>query len=82
MYQKITESIEVAGVYQKSHFFPRKFRWKNQEYVISEITLKSDIKDGGVKKRLYSVLVNRELYRLTFNRDDESWTLEEIWIDE
>lgn len=82
MYQTIDEPIDVAGVYAKSTFTPRKFRWKNKEYLIQEITLKSDTKDGGVRKRLYSVLVGRELYRLTFNRENESWRLEEIWINE
>lgn len=82
MYQTIEEPIEVAGVYTKSTFIPKKFRWKQREYLIKEITLKSDTKDGGVRKRLYSVLVGKELYRLTFNREDETWMLEEVWIDE
>ncbi|MEO8581036.1 MAG: DUF6504 family protein [Patescibacteria group bacterium] len=82
MYQTIDEPIEVAGVYTKSTFIPKKFRWKNREYLIQQVTLKSDTKDGGVRKRLYSVLVGKELYRLTFNRESESWTLEEIWLDE
>lgn len=82
MYQTINEPIEVAGVYTRSTFLPKKFRWKNREYLIQEITLKSDAKDGGVRTRLYSVLVAKELYRLKFNRENESWILEEIWINE
>lgn len=82
MYQTISESIDVVGVYTKNTFTPKKFRWKSKEYWINQITLKSDTKDGGIKKRLYSVLVGQDLYRLSFNRENESWTLEEIWIDE
>jgi hypothetical protein len=81
MYQTISEPIEVAGIYTKSTFIPKKFRWKNRVYPIQEITLQSDTRDGGVKKRLYSVVVGKELYRLTFNRDAESWLLEEVWIE-
>jgi hypothetical protein len=82
MYQYIAEPIEVAGVFAKSTFTPKKFLWKKREYLISQITLKSDTKDGGVRKRLYSVVVGRELYRLTYNRDLENWLLEEVWIDQ
>lgn len=77
----INESIDVAGVYLKSTFIPKKFRWKSREFVITQITMRSDTKDGGIKKRLYSVMVGRELYRLTFNRDMETWQLEEVWIE-
>ena len=48
MYQTISEPIEVAGVYTRSTFIPKKFRWKDRIYPIQEITLKSDTKDGGV----------------------------------
>ena len=82
MYQLISEPIDVAGVFTKSTFIPKKFRWNNREYLIEQITLKSDTRDGGVKKRLYSVMVGKELYRLTFNREMETWMLEEVWIDQ
>lgn len=81
MYQTIAEPIAVAGVYQHFRFIPKKFKWGSREYLIDQITLISDIKDGGVKKRLYSVLSGLNLYRLEFNRETEQWLLQEIWCE-
>jgi hypothetical protein len=81
VFQTIGEPIVVAGVYQSFHFIPKKFKWGSREYLIDEITLISNIKDGGVKKRLYSVLSGPNLYRLEFNRETEQWLLQEIWCE-
>jgi hypothetical protein len=81
MYQTIHEQITVAGVYKSHTFTPRKFLWRKKPYLITEITLKADTKDGGVIKRLYSVVVKGNVYRLEFNRDNENWWLEEVWCE-
>jgi len=81
MFQRIGEKIAVVGVYNHGTFTPKRFKWHTREYPIEEITLASDIKDGGVRKRLYSTLSKGNLYRLCFNRDDEGWTLEEVWAE-
>jgi len=81
VYQTIAETIAVAGVYQHFRFIPRKFKWGSREYLIDQVTLVSDIKDSGVKKRLYSVLSGPNLYRLEFNRETEGWRLQEVWCD-
>lgn len=71
----------VAGVYDKCAFFPKKFKWTHQEYPIDRITLIANVKDGSIKKRLYTVMSGPNLYRLEFNRETEKWTLEAIWFD-
>lgn len=81
MFQIIGEKIIVAGVYKNAIFLPKKFSWRDKTYLIEQITLISQIRDGQVKKRLYSVLSQKTLYRLLFNRDTEIWTLEEIWVE-
>lgn len=81
MFQTITEKIEVAGVYQKAMFTPKRFLWRHKIYTIQQVTLISDLRDGQVRKRLYSVLALGTLYRLMFNRETEHWTLEEIWYE-
>lgn len=81
MYQKIGEEIKVAGVYKGHTFKPFQLMWRNQQLKISAITLTSDVKDGMVRKRFYSVLIGKEIYRLLFNRETETWTLDEIWLD-
>lgn len=81
MFQRIDEKIVVAGVYRQSAFFPKKFSWKNRVYPVHQITLVSDLRDGQVRERLYSVLSGTTLYRLLFNRETEIWKLEEIWCE-
>jgi len=81
MYQSIHDHISVVGIYQMGKFIPKKFKWRNKVLKIAEVTLSSDVKDGGVRKRLYSVMAENNLYRLTFNRDQEVWTLDEVWYE-
>jgi hypothetical protein len=81
MYQTIAESVSVAGVYHQGSFVPKKFKWRHRTLSIDEITLVSDVTDGGVKKRLYGVVVANEVYRLEFDRDNENWLLAEIWVE-
>lgn len=79
MFQTIGEKVAVIGVYQNSRFVPKKFLWRNSIIRVEMITLISDIRDGMVRKRIYSVLSQQTLYRLLFNRETEIWTLEETW---
>lgn len=81
MYQTIDEAVNVAGAYKNSRFQPVKFQWRSQIYPIQEITLISDVKDGGVRKRYYSVVAGGTVYRLCFNRETEQWLLEEVWYE-
>lgn len=81
MYQKIHEEIKVAGVYKNHTFLPFKLLWQNRQLKIDEVTLVSDVKDGMVKKRFYSVTVGKDVLRILFNRETETWTIDEIWVD-
>ncbi len=81
MYQPIKQKIAVAGVYESAYFSPRKFKYRSREYVVQKITVTADVKDGGVRKRFYSVVANDNIFRLCFDREREIWTLEEAWID-
>lgn len=81
MFQRIGEKIIVAGTYKQAAFYPRKFLWNKQTFLVSEITVVTDIRDGMTKKRMYSLLCGKNLYRVVFNRDTETWVLEEIWME-
>jgi hypothetical protein len=82
MYAPIQEPIAMVGSYLPSRSFqPKKFQWREKEFRIEQVTWKSDLKDGSIKKRLYSVMANGNLFRLEFNRENESWTLCEIWVE-
>ncbi|MEP7167689.1 MAG: hypothetical protein ABI758_06980 [Candidatus Woesebacteria bacterium] len=81
MFQRIDEKVEVAGVYKAATFVPKKIKWGKKVLLIEKVTLISDIRDGAIRKRMYSLLCGGELYRVVFNRDTEIWILEEIWTE-
>ena len=81
MYQTIHEAIAVAGVYKKAIFTPHKFLWQKKIYPIDELTFVTDIRDGKTKKRRFSLVSGGNSYHLLFDRDRETWMLEEIWCD-
>ena len=73
--------MAVAGVFRTGRFTPRKFQWGSRVLQVDEVTLVSDLKDGGVRQRRYGVVSGGNLYRLLFNRENEQWILEEIWVE-
>ncbi len=81
MYQTISETIKVQGTFQNSHFIPQNFTWNNQDFSIDKITSIHNLKDGGVKKRRYSVTSNANLYLIEYNRDQETWELIQVWFE-
>lgn len=81
MYQTISETITVAGVYHQAKFKPVWFEWQNRRYWVKEITLVSKICSGGVTSYLYSLLANDDVFRLQFNQKDQQWLLREVWVD-
>ncbi|PIR62113.1 MAG: hypothetical protein COU66_00155 [Candidatus Pacebacteria bacterium CG10_big_fil_rev_8_21_14_0_10_44_11] len=81
MYEPIHETISVVGLYKNAQFVPRKFLWRQREYLISDINLIANIRDGAVYKRQYAVTAPGGAYRLVFDRAEETWSLEEIWCD-
>lgn len=81
MYQTIDEVIVVAGVYKPGGFYPVKFQWRQRTYQIEKTTFITELKDGGVRQRMYSVLVKGTLYRLKFDRAAEQWWLQEVWCE-
>lgn len=81
MYQTIHEKVAVAGVYDQGKFWPKKLRWGNQNFPVEQVTFVADTKDGGARWRQYSLVAAGNLYRLAFQRDEETWWLEEVWLE-
>lgn len=81
-YQEINEPIMAAGVYHHGKFHLKRFQWRNKIYNVAKITLTSDVTDGTIKYRWISVLTtDHGVYRLRFNREDETWLLSEVWVE-
>ena len=89
MYQIISETIAVAGVYKGGQFQPKKFQWRERSFFISQITSVHSWQDGTVPKRRFAVMAGgslgknlSQLYLLEFDRMREIWQLAQIWLDE
>lgn len=48
---------------------------------IDDITLVSDFKEGGVKHKIYSVVVAGDVYRLVYDLRNQDWFVEAVWED-
>ncbi|HEX7017863.1 MAG TPA: hypothetical protein VF209_03070 [Patescibacteria group bacterium] len=80
MFTKLHDRIQVIGIFTFKGFIPKKFQWKDKVYLINQVTLVSDVKDGGLRQRWYSVEVRGNVYRLLYNRDHDEWWLEEVYV--
>ncbi len=81
MYQTIDETVEVLGSYLKAGFKPLRFKWRSRVYPVEQVTLVTETKNAGVRGRIYSVVSKSNVYRLYFNRDLETWSLQEVWCE-
>ncbi len=81
MYQTIHERVRVAGIFDQADFKPIWFVWRRRKFNVEKITLVSDLKDGAIKKKMYSVLADGNLYRLDHCPAEQTWVLEQTWID-
>ena len=81
MFTRIHTKVTVAGWFKNNTFIPQKFIWSAQPHAIKQVTLVSEVKDGGVHHRVYSVMVDSAVFRLDYNRSTEEWWLEEVWCD-
>lgn len=81
MYQTIGEEILIIGIYQKGRFTPKKIQWRKNTLVINQICSVHDFKDGAVRKRRFSVMSGTTLYLIEFDRDRETWLLEQVWVE-
>ncbi len=81
MYQTIHEPIIVAGVFKQASFRPVWFEWQQQRFPVEEITLTSELQHGSVRKIMYSVLADGDLYRLDYCPSNHHWQLAAIWVE-
>ncbi len=79
MYQRMHETIRVAGVFAASNFRPVWFDWQGRKMDIDDITLITDFKQGGIRHKIYSVVVTGDVYRLVYDLKNQDWFVEAVW---
>lgn len=81
MFTSLNEPVSVVAVYSNNTVQPRKLLWRGREYQVEKITLTSDIREGVIQRRVYSIQLEKNIYRLEFNRTTESWKLLEVYCE-
>ena len=81
MYQTISEKIDVLGIFRNASFTPKKFKWNHRDYTIDEVTSIHERRDGGRLMSRYAVLSGGNLFLLEHDCGQETWTLEQIWME-
>ncbi len=90
MYFKLNEKVDVVSIYNKlgtgnvlykqslNGFRPYKIRWRNREYKIVKLGYHHKIKVGSIIHHIFSVASASLAFRLDFDTEILSWTLEEV----
>lgn len=79
MYEEIDELVEVVAVFCQGQAFPHSFKWKERKYVVEQINLEHQEKQGRSTLFCYSVSAGGNSYELSFNNESLVWKLERIW---
>ncbi len=78
------EKVSVLSVYnhQKGGFAPRKIRWKDRIYQITQVGYHHKVRLGRTMLHVFSVCNDAMAFKLHFNADTLEWVLEEVSDDE
>lgn len=80
MIRKISEPVSVVTTYRADtrQVRPISLSWGHHDYSISQVGLRHTYRDGITRHHVFSVVGGNLFFRLNFNADNLSWTLEEI----
>lgn len=79
MYEEIGEFIEVVAVFRNGKAFPYSFKWKERKYVVEQINLEHQERQGRSTLFCYSVSAAGNSYELSFDNENLVWKLEKVW---
>ncbi len=76
----IHEPISVVTVFnhEKRTAVPRKFLWKNREYMVTKIGYHHAVREGRTLFHIFHVTDGVSDFRLIMNTESLQWILEEI----
>ena len=79
MYFKLKEKVDVVSIYKAGMGnVLYKIRWRNREYKIIKLGYHHKIKVGSIIHHIFSVASANLAFRLDFDTEVLSWTLEEV----
>jgi hypothetical protein len=81
MFTEIHEPIITLVSYERAGMQLKRFRWRNQLFAVEKVTAVTNIRDGSVRQRRWSVVSGGAVYRLLFDRVAETWELEAVYCE-
>lgn len=78
MLLQIIEKVDVVSAYVNGVFLPSKLRWRGRVYKIEKLGYRHKVKVGNALHHIFSVATNTLAFRLNFDTEILSWTLEEV----
>jgi len=79
MLQKINQKIPVIVKFcSEKNILPVKLRWRDQEYQIKKLAYYHKFRQGRILQHIFHVTDGHLDFRLRFDSEDLSWTLEEV----
>ncbi len=81
MIQKISELVSVQVIFDhKLHKVrPQQILWKNRPYPVTEVGLRHCVRDGKRLLHIFSLVCQSTFFRLSFDTENLTWTLEEVY---
>lgn len=80
MIEHIGEKVGVMSVYDsvKRTFYPYKIKWQARYYIVKKICFHHKVRTGRVVQHIFHVTDGAIDFKLIFDTDALSWTLEEV----
>ncbi len=80
MTQNISESVSVQMVFDhRLHLAkPQQLFWNNKVYPVTQIGLRHCLREGRKLFHIFSLVSHNLFFRLRFDTENLSWTIEQI----
>ena len=80
MNEKINEKVSVITIYdnEKRTTLPYIIKWQGKKYTVNKIGYHHTQREGRTLKHIFSVCNDSMAFRLNFDTDNLSWTLEAV----
>jgi len=79
VYETINEQINVLVRFANGKIAPVYFTWKNRKVILQSLNFVHTSKEGTAKLIHFSASNDTNNYKLTYNTQDQSWVLNEIY---
>jgi hypothetical protein len=80
--EKMNEKIRTMAVFENSGIKPIVFEWNGHNHKVKKINLAYQEREGRSVNYYFGIeTTTDEVFRLKYNDQKLTWTLEEHWVD-